>query len=352
MEQFKREIIDFVKSDETETEIETEFLSNADRKFMHGFCREYGIHSVSKSVPEAPGKRIVLDKKKPLPPLSHHANMLKEFSRLSEIPLNVPYRHKQYYFSEEDIEKLLKPQLKEQESAYPGCTELFDMFLKDINTMNLREERARVADEASKKIMEHPEFIKMVSDPDLLKGYKPKTKKTQRRNIYRDDNVGKKFVSLDIKQGCVSVTRIHCPNLFPKTWHDFISELTDSNFIRNLKKHRNVIFGKTGVFNKMRQIYEFEIDRIDNFLDMGEPVFKLGDEVIYELSNLSNETIAFINEKIKQYDRKFFKTEFFTLHKVKGMKCYYKEDIFGKKTIKGADKKQTLKAMKIINQSS
>lgn len=64
-------------------------------------------------------------------------------------------------------------------------------------------------------------------------------------DIFHPDNVGRKFLSIDMKKANFSSLRLFDPGIFKncETWEEFISNYTDSNHIINSKYIRQVILG-------------------------------------------------------------------------------------------------------------
>lgn len=342
MEEFKKQVDEFMSSYHRQLTLESESLSSSDRYKLHNYCRSMNL--CSESIVFEGGKRVVLNKDKPLPEKTYHIVGIRQFAMMSEVPLKIPYIHKQTHMSESEIDKL-RLQLRKLEQVSPGCSQLFEYYLRDLRSMNVKQERDRCTHEAAKIIKEHPQVTEFMNNQELLKGFKPNVTKQQKKEIYKDSNVGKHYVSFDIKQGCVSITKMHCPDLFPTTWDDFISKITKSEFVRRLKRNRCVIFSIAEVFEKIKKFYAYELDRLETHMDMGNAAYKNGDEIMFELDDLDEETMTQVMEKLSEYDRKFFKTEFFTLNRIKESRCYVRENVNGTKTYKGANEKQLLKAV-------
>ena len=341
MEEFKKQVDGFVSSYERELELECESLSSSERYMLHNYCRSMNVCSIS--TPYKEGKRVTLNKDEKLPEKQYHIITIREFGVLSEIPLKIPYKHKQIHLSESEIDKL-KNQLRKLENIYPGCTQLFEYYMRDLSTMNIMKERDKVTQEAAKIIKEHPQVIKFMNN-ELLENFTPNVSKYQKKDIYKNTNVNKHYVSFDISQGCVSITKMYCPDLFPTTWYDFLSKITKSEFIKHLKRNRCVIFSIANIYEKIKEFYAFELDRLEAHMKMGNAVYKHGDEIMYELDNLSQSTMTKITRNMTKYDRKFFKTEFFTLNRLTGSRCYVRENVDGTKIYKGANFKQLQKTL-------
>lgn len=78
---------------------------------------------------------------------------------------------------------------------------------------------------------------------------------TPKKNLYVEDNNGKKFISLDMKKANFSALRFYDEAIFggAATWEKFISRFTDSEHIISSKYIRQVIMGAC---NPKRQIQQ------------------------------------------------------------------------------------------------
>lgn len=73
----------------------------------------------------------------------------------------------------------------------------------------------------------------------------PEYRKFPTRDIFHPDNVGRKFISIDMKKANFSSLHLFDPGIFKncETWEEFISQYTDSKHIVNSKYIRQVILG-------------------------------------------------------------------------------------------------------------
>ena len=140
-----------------------------------------------------------------------------------------------------------------------------------------------VKDKAINHIKGHEEFIKFENEtiPVSQIGF-------SKTELYKPENDGKVFISIDLKKANFTIMKEHCPNLFSGTWEDFISDFTSFDFIKDSKYIRQVIFGAC---NPSRQI-KFETVKMNRLaatlcLRFGSlKIFSVkADEIIFEKVN-------------------------------------------------------------------
>lgn len=118
-----------------------------------------------------------------------------------------------------------------------------------------------------------------------------KNKNLPSKDIFKPSNIGKQFISLDMKKANFSSLKAYDPTIFDnaKTWEDFIRKFTDSEYIINSKYIREVIMGNC---NPSRVItYEKHIT--DNILtklvevgiNIEDIVFFSNDEIIIGINS-------------------------------------------------------------------
>lgn len=88
-------------------------------------------------------------------------------------------------------------------------------------------------------------------------------KKQHKQSIYIDENVGKTFLSIDLKSANFSVLQDFDPLLFDnqETWTDFMLNIGYDKFIANSKQFREAFFGQTGLCKKTHKLYKYLIDK-------------------------------------------------------------------------------------------
>lgn len=143
--------------------------------------------------------------------------------------------------------------------------------------------------------------------------------------IYKPENNGKVFLSIDMKKANFSALHEYRDDIFggAHTWEKFISKFTDNKHIINSKYIRQVIMGN---LNPKRQIaYEKVLmDKLLTEILHAKVIGKkyvaafLADEIIFDVTDLENrhEVIADIYKIASQVS--YMKTEVFSLHKIYG----------------------------------
>lgn len=152
--------------------------------------------------------------------------------------------------------------------------------------------------------------------------------------IYKPSNVGKLFISIDMRKANFSALKFYDKSIFSNadTWEEFIERYTENKHIVNSKYIRQVILGNC---NPRRQV-TYEKYLMDLVLEV------LIDELGYSASDIaffSNDEIVIDMEKYKDCINKQkilemavnvrfnipFRIELFYLHKITGTDGYYKE---------------------------
>lgn len=129
-----------------------------------------------------------------------------------------------------------------------------------------------------------------------------KNKNLPSKDIFKPSNIGKQFISLDMKKANFSSLKAYDPTIFDnaETWEDFIRKFTDSEYIVNSKYIREVIMGNC---NSSRVItYEKHItDTILTKLvaagiNIEDVVFFSNDEIIIDINSDPLVILAHIEE--------------------------------------------------------
>lgn len=125
-------------------------------------------------------------------------------------------------------------------------------------------------------------------------------------NIYNQTNVGKIFVSVDLKKANFQVLRKFDKDIIynTDTYEDFIGKFTDIDYIKESKYTRQVVFGKANPKRhiKLEKYYTYLIYKfMEHYADeQGWKVVSLNnDEIIYEIPKAYCET-DYITETIKE----------------------------------------------------
>lgn len=343
---FIREIDRFLKSDKNQIQLNTQQLVPKQRSQVHKYAGKVGLHCESKKEPDFSGPKDcgkVMIITKGIGTVSIytdvHAGMFVNLT-------NLPIRCKSIKVIGEHVKKL--------DPFFPGSLKLFNMFMEETKEYDVYQEVKRVVEEVGTYIRNHEE-IKKIMKEDPLKGWKSDVDKKLRRPIYEMKNAGKKFLSFDVKQGNFTTIKRLCPTLFPGSWEEFIGKFTESEFAKHTKNRRSYIFVNAGLHGLCVRLCEYELDCLEKFLsktnlDLTDPVLKTNDEIIFELSDVSEELIKDINRIINGYEKKdMFRMEIFTLRQIPETKGFLRDGIDGKRQIKCIQPKHMMKAIDIIN---
>ena len=148
--------------------------------------------------------------------------------------------------------------------------------------------------------------------------FKPKIN-VPKGNVYIENNIGKRFLSIDIKKANFQALKYVDTNIVlnADTYEDFIHKFTDLDYIADSKYTRQVIFGKLNpkrhitvekyLINKIVELYS-------NNFNIGKIVNISNDEVIIELQKEYYINLKNLQEKIKRYVKINVTCEIFTLY--------------------------------------
>jgi hypothetical protein len=209
---------------------------------------------------------------------------------------------------------------------FEGCKTRWDQFKKEVGTINIISEIKRVSENIINIITGHTDY-------NFLKANKPvlNTGQVIDKKLYSVQNNGKKYVSFDITKGNFSVLRLHCPAIFGGShvqWYDFISKFTDSEFVRNSKMVREIIFGKAGFAKLANTLQEHEINNLYLYIATkhikGINLYsKAGDEIIYEIGG--DVTEDYLKTLVSEYaNGHIFTIKVFSLHCIENTPYFYK----------------------------
>ena len=216
-----------------------------------------------------------------------------------------------------------------------GTIEKWELFLRELSKYNNEqdyfEEYNCVKDAAIDSIKSSEAFQEFNYLDDNL--YRAKPRKLPNKDIFKETNDGKTFISIDMKKANFSALHNYSPEIFggAKTWEAFIGRFTDNKHIINSKYIRQVILGNC---NPKRQItYEkYLMDKILDYLlgkneiALEDIVFFSNDEIIVDVSNKKNQLFLRDNIDVVLQDlTTSLRVELFTLHKIHGTDGYYKE---------------------------
>lgn len=218
--------------------------------------------------------------------------------------------------------------------------EKWNVFLKELEKYNCEqdyfEEYNRVKDVVINAIKESEGFSKFNSED--MNNFSVKYTNLPSKDIYKESNVGKLFISIDMKKANFSALWHYDYSIFDgsKTWEEFIWEYTTNKHIINSKYIRQVIFGNC---NPRRQVaYEKYImgevlSHIEKYNLKDKVVFFSNDEIVFDMSNDDVELKLLLymckclQEDINEDLNIPCRVELFKILKIKGTDGYLKEVI-------------------------
>lgn len=240
---------------------------------------------------------------------------------------NIPLRlYKEPYFTE-------RLQLYD---SYYNTLDKWNIFVRELEKYKCEqdylEEYNRVKNAAINDI-KISDGYKRFNEEDMGK-YSVKYKDLPSKDIYKSSNVGKLFISIDMRKANFSALKFYDKSIFSNAdiWEEFVGRYTENKHIVNSKYIRQVILGNC---NPKRQV------TYEKYL-MGLVLEVLIDELGYSASDIeffSNDEIVIdvrkyedcirkrelIEWQIKGYFNIPFRIELFYLRKITGTNGYYKE---------------------------
>lgn len=288
--------------------LDTAEMSSEERSVVHEYCEKLNLYTKSDKV----GLSKIMKVSKHKFPIEITNMHVYYFVKQMHLPISYcTVDTIKYYLS------LLNP-------YYNNCLENYEIYCDEFkNGFDPLQETNAVSKKAINFIKTHEEYIKLIKNtPKLDLGQRKKLE------LYQMIHIGKRFVSLDVKKGNFTVLKLRCPGIFDGTWEDFISKYTDSKFIRNTKRIREVIFGDLNFSKLANSLQEHEINELYQYLSHSvifknmTLISKVGDEMIFSLhDNLKNEDLL---ETMKEYNKQIFHVKIFTLKQFDGVPYYYK----------------------------
>lgn len=219
------------------------------------------------------------------------------------------------------------------------CTfEKWDIFVEELQKYKCEqdyfEEYNRVKDEAINDIKSTKAY-QLLNLEDMNK-FQVTHKNLPSKDIFKETNDGKMFISIDMKKANFSALRHYGlsvgHSMFgTRTWEDYISGFTDNQHIINSKYIRQVILGNCNpkkhiTYEKwiMDQVLtKIETELGDAFTE--RIVFFSNDEIVYDISNSRRNYSKDFQDILKKYFDIPFRVETFILRKIVGTDGYYKK---------------------------
>lgn len=129
-----------------------------------------------------------------------------------------------------------------------------------------------------------------------------KNKNLPSKDIFKPSNIGKQFISLDMKKANFSSLKAYDPTIFDnaETWEDFIRKFTDSEYIVSSKYIREVIMGNCNpsrVITYEKHITDTILTKlIAAGINIEDVVFFSNDEIIIDINSDPLVILAHIEE--------------------------------------------------------
>jgi hypothetical protein len=186
---------------------------------------------------------------------------------------------------------------------------MWELYVDEFYKLNIQKESSDTSRKIREVFEKNSEYIELINKK--LTGPEIKL----RKDVYNLSNVGKYFLSVDIRTANFTVLRNNCPSLFTSedgtllSWSEFVNQFTKSKFIQKSKYFRELVFGLTGFMSKAATLQEIYMDSVHNLIvkffdEQMIPMnlkMKAGDELVYELSdyNILLDQINILIEYIK-----------------------------------------------------
>lgn len=184
------------------------------------------------------------------------------------------------------------------------CSEIEKNFMGDSEVF--LEHFYRVRDAMIMDILENPKYYDF--NNANLNEYKvcDELKNVPHGNVYNCDNVGKMFLSIDLKKANFQALKFFDKSLVrdADNYTEYVKKYTNSEYIANSKYTRQVVFGKC---NASRQITieKYLMSKFYEMFTYSDSVLKLvrfnNDELIFEITEGRVKDTPFLLESIANY---------------------------------------------------
>ncbi len=161
------------------------------------------------------------------------------------------------------------------------------------NANKFLNEYYNVRENIIQSMLNNPSFINFNEKMDMGQfAVKDKPNNVSSNNVYNCDNIGKRFISIDLKKANFQALKSVDPNIVfnASTYEDFIGLFTDLDYIKDSKYTRQVIFGKCNpkrhitvekyLINEIRKYIETHFVKQYNL----KLVSLSNDEIVYEIN--------------------------------------------------------------------
>lgn len=220
--------------------------------------------------------------------------------------------------------------------SYYNTLDKWNIFVRELEKYKCEqdylEEYNRVKNVAINDI-KISDGYKRFNEEDMNK-YTVKYKDLPSKDIYKPSNVGKLFISIDMRKANFSALKFYNRSIFDNanTWEEFIERYTENKHIVNSKYIRQVILGNCNpkrqvTYEKylMGLVLEVLIDELG--YSASDIAFFSNDEIVIDMGKYEDciRKRELIEWQIKGYFNIPFRIELFYLRKITGTNGYYKE---------------------------
>ena len=239
---------------------------------------------------------------------------------------------------------------------YYDCVKKYSDFINLVEEMGGEQKYFeyynKVKDTAINYLNENPN-MKFFAEKEDMNQFKIKNIGFPKNDIYNQNNIGKMFISFDMRKGNFTALHHYDRNIVggKDTYEDFIGMFTNCDHIKNSKYIRQVIFGNV---NPRRQVtYEqYLMDTVltDVIAILGKDAVRFfsTDEIVVEVDkNAYEKNKTLLNEMVNKHccNGINIRETVFVLHNIVGIDGFIKENI----DIKSGDKPYEIKCVDSIN---
>ncbi len=188
------------------------------------------------------------------------------------------------------------------EEHYKSRT-LYDLFLADIKQLGglepFLEHAKKVRHNAIDFISERESYLRLKNGENMNFNTGLFSQKCR---LYNQSNIGKTFVSIDLVKANVQALNFYDKDILGNsdTYFDYISKFTDSEFFKQSKQIRQIIFGSLSPKRQQKIQKHIMCNILDKLISLGFDKDKIysssADELVFELKDLP-QNIAF-SEKL------------------------------------------------------
>lgn len=228
---------------------------------------------------------------------------------------------------------------------YKPCLDKYHRFVDLVDRLggeqNYLEYYSKVKNDAIEYLYENPAMLYFSQVEDISK-YVVRHKNFPKKDIYKCDNVGKCFVSFDMRRGNFTALHHYNPDIVggKNTYEEFLGMFTNEPHLLESKYIRQVIFGNVNPRGQVayeHYLMDKVLDDVLTYFNETDVVYFSTDEIVVRIDENDIEKII---PKIKETVRKScednidIRSEVFKLHKIEGVSGgFIKEVIDGESNV-------------------